>query len=283
MSVLVVGATGQLAQHLRELLPDAQFWSRSEADLAAPAELERKVLVARPTFIINAAAYTAVDRAESEPELAWRVNADAPAALARACATLDAPLVQVSTDYVFSGDRDRPYTEQDPVAPLGIYGATKLGGELAVRTIHRQHWILRTSWVFSEFGANFVKTMLRLAKERHELKVVADQYGRPTYAGHLAELIVNLSRTRQTVPFGTYHATDGAAVSWHGFATRIITRAHQLGMIATQPVIHPIPSSSYPTPAKRPLHSVLTPSPALQQIVRFDWESGLERTLSQLK
>jgi dTDP-4-dehydrorhamnose reductase len=283
MSVLVVGSSGQLAQHLRELLPAATFWSRTDADLSQPAILEQKVLARQPTFIINAAAYTAVDRAESEPELAWRVNAEAPAALARAAAKLDAPLVQVSTDYVFSGQSELPYAETDPVAPLGVYGTTKLGGELAVRAIHRKHWILRTSWVFSEFGANFVKTMLRLARERDELKVVADQRGRPTYAGHLAQLIAGLSRNPDAIPFGTYHATNGSAVSWHEFAVEILNRAHVAAMIAKLPAIQPIPTSGYPTPAKRPLNSVLTPSPALQQIAVFDWESGLDRTLAKLK
>lgn len=283
MTVLVIGSTGQLAQHLRELLPTATLWSRAEADLSQPETLERKVLDASPTFVINAAAYTAVDRAESDADTAWRVNADAPAALARASAKLDVPLVHVSTDYVFSGQSDRPYDESDLVGPLGVYGASKLGGELAVRTLHRKHWILRTSWVFSEFGANFVKTMLRLAREREELKIVADQRGRPTYAGDLADAIAALAREPDAVPFGIHHATGGSALSWHEFAVQIIGRAHERGLIAKHPLIHPIPTSAYPTPAKRPLNSVLNPSAALSRVARFDWDSGLNRTLAKLK
>lgn len=283
MNVLVVGSTGQLARHLRESLPSATFWSRADADLSQPEALERKVLDAQPQFIVNAAAYTAVDRAETERELAWRVNAEAPAVLARAAAKLDVPVVQVSTDYVFDGLANQPYGESDPVAPLGVYAASKLGGELAVRTIHSKHWILRTSWVFSEFGANFVTTMLRLARERDELRVVADQHGRPTYAGDLAAAIAALVREPQTVPFGTHHATGGSVVSWHAFAVQIIGRAQQCGMLAKSPVIHAIPTSSYPTPARRPLNAVLNPSAALSRVARFDWDAGLDRALENLQ
>lgn len=283
MSVLVVGSTGQLAQHLRELLPSALFWSRTDADLSQPEALERKVLDAKPTFIINAAAYTAVDKAESDRDVAWRVNAESPAALARAGASLAAPLVHVSTDYVFNGAGDAPYDESTSVGPLGIYGLSKLGGELAVRTLHDKHWILRTSWVFSEHGANFVKTMLRLARDRDELRVVADQRGRPTYAGDIAAAIVGLLREPAAVPYGTHHATGGSAVSWYEFATQIIGRAHERGLLTKKPAIHPIPSSSYPTPAKRPLNSVLVPSAALARLARFDWDSALDRTLAKLK
>ena len=282
MSVLVVGSTGQLAQHLRELLPGAMFWSRSDADLARPESLAQKVIDFRPAFIVNAAAYTAVDRAESERDVAWRVNADAPAALARAAAALDVPLVQVSTDYVFNGSGNTPYTETDPVGPLGAYGNSKLGGELAVRTIHTKHWILRTSWVFSEFGANFVKTMLRLARERDELKVVSDQFGRPTYAGDLALAITQLLHQPGSVPYGIHHATGGSVVSWHEFATQIIARGHHSGLLAKMPTVHPIPTSAYPTPARRPLNSILNPSSTLSRIATFDWNSGLDRTLAKL-
>jgi dTDP-4-dehydrorhamnose reductase len=224
-----------------------------------------------------------VDRAESEPELAWRINAEAPAELARICAARQIPFVHVSSDYVFSGQSAEPFDESDPVGPASVYGRSKLGGELAVRTIHPKHWILRTSWVFSEFGANFVKTMLRLAREREELNVVADQRGRPTYAGDIAAAIVGLAREPASVPYGIHHATGGSAVSWHEFASEIIERAHKVGLIAKKPAIHPIPTTSYPTPAKRPLNSVLTPSSSLTRIARFDWESGLDRTLAKLK
>ncbi len=286
MTVLVLGSSGQLGRHLQELLPGAEFLTRATADLAAPSAVEAAVLARRPTLIVNAAAYTAVDRAESEPALAWRVNAEAPAALARVSAELDVPLVHVSTDYVFDGKKSSAYEETDPTSPSTVYGATKLAGELAVRTIAKKHWILRTSWVFSEHGSNFVKTMLRLARERPELKVVADQRGRPTYAADLARAIVALSAqygsAASTIPYGTLHASGGREVSWYEFAGHILGRAQEVGLIASVPKIHPIPTSEYPTPARRPLNSALRTSATLAW-VGFDWEAGLECTLRKLR
>jgi len=282
MTIVVVGSTGQLARHLKDRLPTAVFLSRADADLADASALTGAVRAADPSVIINAAAHTAVDRAESEAELAWRINAEAPAALARLARERDIPLVHVSTDYVFDGSKQGEYVETDPVGPRSVYGATKLGGELALSAIHPRHWILRTSWVFSEFGTNFVKTMVRLAKERDELRVVADQRGRPTYAGDLADAIAALLREPSAVPFGILHATGGPAVSWHEFATDIIGRACKRGLISKLPVIHAIPAAAYPTPAKRPLNSVLSPSAALARIARFDWSAGLDRTLGNL-
>lgn len=279
MTVLVIGRTGQLASHLHDQLPEAQFFSRVDADLADPATLETKVRAARPTAIINAAAYTAVDKAETERALAWRVNAEAPAALARVAAELDVPIVHVSTDYVFDGRRAGAYVESDPTAPINIYGATKLGGELAVTSIAPKHWVLRAAWVFSEYGNNFVKTMLRLAKTRDQISVVADQHGRPTYAGDLAALIVGLLDRGSVVPFGIHHVAGGEATTWHAFATRIIGSAHARGLIARVIPVNAIPTAEYPTPAKRPLNSVLQPSAAL---ATPDWELGLENVLVKL-
>lgn len=285
MTTLVLGSTGQLASHLRALWPEAMFWSRADADLADPRTLRSKIESARPAAIVIAAAYTAVDKAESEPELAWRINAEAPAEIARAAATLDVPLVHVSTDYVFDGCKPAPYVESDPVAPLNVYGRSKLGGELAVRSIASRHWILRTSWVFSEHGQNFVKTMLQLGRERDALSVVADQTGRPTYAGDLARAIASLLQPQSAaVPFGLHHVGGGPATTWHGFAVAIFERARAAGMLARAPVVHAIPTSQYPTPAQRPLSSVLEPSATLMDGVatRPDWSRGLDSVLHAL-
>jgi dTDP-4-dehydrorhamnose reductase len=282
--VLVIGRTGQLARHLALLLPEATFWGRTEADLAHPERLQAQIEAFAPTAIVNAAAHTAVDRAESEPELAWRVNAESPAAMARAAAHLDVPLIHVSTDYVFDGGSERAYRESDPVSPQSVYGASKLGGELALRALAPRHWILRTSWVFSEYGNNFVKTMLRLGKERSELRVVADQRGRPTYAGDLARLIVALVTRPEAVPFGTYHAGGDPPASWCEFAGVILARAHARRLIDKQPTLIGIPTSQYPTPARRPANSVLEPNATLHggSAVEFDWHRGLDRVLEFL-
>jgi dTDP-4-dehydrorhamnose reductase len=285
MTTLVLGSTGQLATHLRELWPQATFWSRADADLADPRSLRGKIEWARPSAIVIAAAYTAVDKAESEPELAWRVNAEAPAEIARAAAALDVPLVHVSTDYVFDGNKSEPYVETDPVAPLNVYGRSKLGGELAVASIATRYWILRTSWVFSEHGHNFVKTMLRLGRERHRLSVVADQVGRPTYAGDLARVIDVLLRPGgAAVPYGLHHVGGGPVTTWHGFATAIFRRACEMGLLPTAPQLQAIPSSQYPTPARRPLSSVLQPAASLAAALpqQPDWTAGLGTSLHAL-
>lgn len=285
MKILVMGSNGQLAMHLQERWPQATFWGRREADLANPADLERRIRDLGPEAIVNAAAYTAVDKGESEPELAWRVNAEAPAAMARAAAALDIPLVQVSTDYVFDGRKTEPYVETDPVAPVNVYGRTKLGSELAVATLCQRHWILRTSWVFSEYGHNFVKTILRLARERERLTVVADQIGRPTYAGHLAATIDMLMGPRGTaVPYGVLHACGGSVVSWFDFATEIVARGATLGLIEKRPSIEPIDSTAYPTAATRPKNSVLRPTETVTGSAAelMDWAKGLDVCLVRL-
>jgi dTDP-4-dehydrorhamnose reductase len=286
MSIIVLGANGQLARHLRGTAPSAVFWGREILDISDAGALEARLVEAAPSVIINAAAYTAVDRAESEPVEAWQLNAEAPAAAARAARRLDAALVHVSTDYVFDGSADSPYTEDASTHPLGVYGASKLAGELAVRTICPRHWILRTSWVFSEHGHNFVKTVLRLAGSGNPLRIVADQLGRPTYAGHLAELIATLAPAGDSprLPCGTWHATGGEIVSWHGFAERIVQRAANLGLLAEAPEVIPITTTDYPTPARRPPYSVLAPSAGIAalEVVKFDWNAGLDRALAAL-
>jgi dTDP-4-dehydrorhamnose reductase len=287
MSALVLGASGQLGRHLRDLMPNATFWTRAEADLAEPASLERAIATVRPSIIVNAAAYTAVDRAESEPDLAWRVNAEAPAALARAAGTQNAKLIHVSTDFVFDGQNDRPYRETDPVGPINMYGRSKLGGELAVQSLCPRHWIIRTSWVFSEFGSNFVKTMLRLARERDELRVVDDQRGCPTYAGDLARLIhrLALDPNPAVLPFGIHHACGGPVVSWRGFAETIVEAAVDIGLLPRRVPVIAIATHEYPTAARRPRNSALEPSPLLARLeaVPFDWKAGLDGVLRHLK
>jgi dTDP-4-dehydrorhamnose reductase len=284
VSILVIGSTGQLARHLREELPHAEFLDRQALDLANPQELSARLATVQASAIINAAAYTAVDKAESEPELAWRVNAEAPAALARAAQRLNVPLVHVSTDYVFDGSKAVAYEESDPVRPLGVYGRTKLAGELAVASLCPKYWILRTSWVFSEHGHNFPKTMLRLARERDELRIVEDQVGRPTYAADLAGCIrglLNDSVSQPAIPWGVHHVGRGRTLSWKEFAEAIIDRAAALGLLTRKPRITGITTAEYPTPATRPRNSVLQSrdSTARYTAAPFDWESGLDRML----
>jgi dTDP-4-dehydrorhamnose reductase len=213
-----------------------------------------------PELVLNASAYTAVDRAESERDRAFAVNAEGPQALAAWCTQHGAALVHVSTDYVFDGTKRAPYVETDATAPLGAYGESKLAGEEAVRNACAQHVILRTSWVFSAHGQNFLKTMLRLAAERDELRVVADQHGRPTAASDLADaMLLVASRIRaRTASFGTYHFAGSGETTWHGFAQAIVDE--QAAVTGKKPRVTPIATHEYPTPARRPANSVLATS-----------------------
>jgi len=285
MTVFVLGSSGQLATHLKALLPDATFCGRDTLDLAEPRDLSAAIEAMRPSAIVNAAGYTAVDKAEAEPALAWRVNAQSVAAAAAAATALDVPFVHVSTDYVFDGRQTTDYVETDATNPLSIYGATKLAGELAARALCKKSWILRVSWVFSEHGANFVKTMLRLAATRDELRVVADQRGRPTYAGDLAAVITELVRRPECLPFGTFHAVGGPVVSWHEFAELIVEHAFERGMIPKRVPVRPITTAEYPTPARRPANSALQPSAELERAlgVAMDWQKGLTAALTALR
>jgi dTDP-4-dehydrorhamnose reductase len=272
---------------LREVLPGAEFWGRHERNLENPDAAEAAILKAAPSIVVNAAAYTAVDRAEDEPSAAWRVNAEGAASAARAAATLSIPIIHVSTDYVFDGRGDRPYRETDATRPINVYGMTKLAGELAVLSLCPRHWILRTSWVFSELDGNFVTTMLRLANERDRLRVVSDQRGRPTYAGDLARVIAALvvGRTRQTVSWGVHHLSGGNAVTWYEFARRIIANGHEHGLVRQPPAVDAIMTADYSTRARRPLNSILEPSEELRAALEFepDWEAGLQEVLARLR
>jgi len=288
MTILVLGSSGQLARHLRNVLPGAKFCGRDTLDLGEPAAVAAKIEAMRPSAIVNAAAYTAVDAAEAEPTVAARVNAESVAAAARAATALDVPFVHVSTDYVFDGLKGSGYTPQDATNPQSVYGATKLAGELAARALCKKCSILRVSWVFSEHGANFLTTMLRLAATRDELRVVADQRGRPTYAGDLAAVIAALLRRAddpKPLPYGTYHAVGGPSVSRREFADRIVEQAFELGLIAKRVPVRAVTTAEYPTPARRPANGALEPSVELEQVlgIAMDWQKGLTAALTALR
>ena len=286
MRVLVFGKTGQVALALQRQAGRhgviLTALGREVADLADPAACAA-VLAARidaVDVVINAAAYTAVDRAEAEPDLARLVNAAAPAALARVAAAAGKPFLHISTDYVFDGSGNRPWHVDDPTGPLGVYGATKLAGEQGVVAAGGRHAILRTSWVFSADGSNFVKTMLRLGGQRDSLNVVADQIGGPTPADDIADALLQMAQALhagQGTP-GTYHFAGSPDVSWAAFAREIFVQA---GMAVR---VVDIPSTDYPTPARRPANSRLdcTSLQAAFGIARPDWRSGLAQVLRAL-
>lgn len=290
MKVLVLGTGGQLGHALmRAAWPagtDLVGLRRPDIDLTRPGDAEAVVAAHGPDLVVNAIAYTAVDKAESEPELACTINRDGPARLAEATARRGIPLIHVSTDYVFDGSKSAPYTEGDPVAPINTYGASKAAGEEAVRTGNPRHVILRTSWVYGVHGANFVKTMLRLGLEREELSVVADQHGAPTAAVDLATAITaiaaRIAEIGDATPWGTYHCTGSGVTTWHGFAERIFQRLEQA--TGRRPRLKPIATSDYPTPARRPANSRLDCSRlhAAFGIVNPPWEESLERVLDAL-
>lgn len=278
--LLVFGRTGQVAMELARLIPDARFVGRDEADLADPAGCAGVIGAARPAAVINAAAYTAVDRAETDAATARAVNAAAPGAMAAACAGLGVPFVHISTDYVFDGSGDAPRTEAAPTGPLGIYGATKLEGERAIAAAGGQWAVLRTSWVFSAHGSNFVKTMRRLGAERPRLTIVADQVGGPTPAAAIAAAVLTMARAMQADPAlgGIHHFAGTPDVSWADFARAIFA----LSGMATE--VEEIPTSAYPTPARRPLNSRLDCTAIARDfgIARPDWREGLVAVIEEL-
>jgi dTDP-4-dehydrorhamnose reductase len=286
MRALVIGTSGQLALELQrrphptgvELLPAAKL------DVTDPGDLTRNLGELRPELILNASAYTAVDRAESERERAFAVNSAGPKALAEWCAQHGAALVHVSTDYVFDGSKRGPYFETDDTSPLGAYGESKLAGEEAVRSGCPAHVILRTSWVFSAHGQNFLKTMLRLAAEREELRVVADQRGRPTAASDLADAVLLVASRIQagTPTFGTFHFAGSGETTWHGFAQAIVEE--QALATGKKPRVTPIATRDYPTPAKRPANSVLATSAYEQAfgVVPRPWLNGMREAVREL-
>ena len=262
MKIVVTGANGQVGWELARLGGKHELLAldRAALDITDAPAVQALLEETRPAVVINAAAYTAVDRAEQEPELAFAVNREGPRHLATACRHLDIPLLHLSTDYVFDGTHSEPYREEDPVAPLGVYGRSKWEGEEAVRQNLAAHLILRVSWVFGEHGHNFVKTILRLARERDELRVVMDQHGCPTYAGDIARVLLvlaeRISAGKEEAWGGTYHYCGTPATTWHGFAQAIIDLASTYEPLRVRTLI-PITTAEYPTPAQRPANSVL--------------------------
>lgn len=280
MTLLVLGRTGQVATELARHNPEAVFLGRAAADLSDPEACAAAIREHHPAVVINAAAYTAVDRAEEEEALATMINGAAPGAMAQACAELGIPFVQISTDYVFAGVGTQPFSPQDPTGPLGAYGRSKLAGEDAVRAAGGTHAILRTSWVFSAHGNNFLKTMLRLAQTRDHLSVVGDQIGGPTPASGIAAACLSIADGLRADPgkTGTYHYTGAPDVSWAGFAREIFAAA---GQAVT---VEEIPTAEYPTPAARPLNSRLdcTTLKAQFGIARPDWVAATHDIVKEL-
>ena len=293
MTVLLFGGNGQVGHELRRslrALGDVVVTTRSGelpegarcevADFDCPDSLAALVQRVAPAIVVNAAAYTAVDKAEDDVDAAFRTNAEAPGVLARACALRDIPFVHYSTDYVFDGQGSRPYREDDPTAPLGVYGASKLAGEDAIRAAGGRHLILRTAWVYGQHGHNFMKTMLRLGAERDELRVVADQVGTPTPAALIADVTTELLGLRDA-PSGTFHLTPRGETSWHGFAEAILEEALARGLIPRAPKVIPIATSDYPTRARRPGYSRLDIGRLEQVLGRAlpEWRTGLRQVL----
>jgi dTDP-4-dehydrorhamnose reductase len=291
MRVLVVGRTGQIATELRARLPAAGHevlaLEAPELDLTSAASIAAAIAGFAPEAIINAAAYTAVDRAEDDAALAFAVNGTGPGLLGEAAARAGIPVVHYSTDYVFDGSKPTPYTEADPPNPVGIYGASKLDGERRLHAANPRSVTLRTAWVCSAHGGNFVKTMLRFGRERPELRVVADQHGAPTFADDLADAAIMLLPRLAAAPageacFGVFHLTGTPYTTWHGFAQAIFEGAAARGQPA--PKLTAIATADYPTRASRPANSRLdcTRAAAILGIPAADWRAGLDRCLDAL-
>jgi len=290
MRVLLTGAGGQVAHELarragaREV--ELLAYHRAALDLTDADAVAAVMAASRPDLVINGAAYTAVDRAESEPQLARAVNVDAPAHLAAACDVAGVPLIHLSTDFVFDGTTRRPYRPDDATAPAGVYARSKAAGEEQVRSLLQQHLILRLSWVFGAHGHNFLKTVLRLAEEREELRVVDDQYGCPTWAGHIADAVWVLAEralSDSEPRWGTYHFCGQPVTTWHGFAVAIIEAAKRRGALKIRNV-RAITTAEYPLPAPRPAWSVLDCSSLTSEfgIAQADWRLGLDLTLNEI-
>lgn len=276
---LVFGSTGQVATELKRLAPKATFLDRQRANLADPSACVAAIRAIRPRAVINAAAWTAVDLAEAEEEATTLVNGTAPTAMASECAAMGVPFIQISTDYVFDGTGSTPFASDHPTAPLGAYGRSKLKGEEGVRSACGTHAILRTSWVFSPYGNNFLKTMLRLGREHKNLSVVGDQIGGPTPASAIAEACLIIASCLITNPekTGTYHFSGSPDVSWADFAHEIMVQAR------LNCIIEDIPTTHYPTPAKRPANSRMDCTTlTVFNLSRPDWKSSVAITLHEL-
>ena len=284
MKVLVTGSNGQvgycLVQQLRQQNADFLALDRDQLDITQRQAVWQTVSDYRPDVIINAAAHTAVDKAESEAEQAFAINRDGAAYLAEAAQQIGAAMLHISTDYVFDGQATQPYTETDATAPQGVYGQSKLAGEQAVLAACSRSIILRTAWVFGEHGHNFVKTMLRLGRERDSLGIVSDQHGAPTYAGDIAAALLHIAHhitQGKPTEYGIYHFSGKPYVSWYQFAEAIFQQAQQQGILANTPQLLAIATPDYPTPAKRPANSCLQVD-KIQQVFGIspsDWQQAL--------
>ena len=286
MKILICGQHGQVSRELQHRLGglgELVVLGRDQLDLAQPEQIRQQVQRVRPDLIINAAAHTAVDQAESEPDIAFAINAIGPGILAEAALALDVPLIHYSTDYVFDGSKPQPYTEDDEPNPLGVYGKSKLAGEQAISVIKGKHLILRTSWVYSTHGRNFLLTMQRLLQEKPELRIVADQIGTPTWAGTIASstlALIERWQSGQAGAWGTYHLTARGETSWFGFAQAIGDALREQGKPCAN--LLPIPSSDYPTLAARPLNSRLDCSRLHREwgVSQPDWQTALRECLA---
>ncbi|MEM0963581.1 MAG: dTDP-4-dehydrorhamnose reductase [Bacteroidota bacterium] len=280
MRVLVTGASGQVGRAILRLAPalgvDAVGLARADLDITDAVAVRQSVGSVQPDAVVNAAAYTAVDRAESAPDLAFAVNRDGARNVAEAARQRGVPVVQISTDYVFDGTQPTPYKTDDPTAPLGVYGASKEAGERAVRDTTPDHMILRTAWVFSEHDGNFVTTMLRLASERDRLRVVADQWGHPTAADDVARAALAAATKALDGLSGTVHAAGAPLATWHDLAVATVEEAARVAGKAPIPV-DPISTAEYPTPARRPARVELDMASSLARfgLAPFDWRTSL--------
>jgi dTDP-4-dehydrorhamnose reductase len=267
MKILITGSHGQVGSEIVKRMPNCIAYGRDELDITDIQQVRKKVEQQLPHIIINCAAYTAVDKAEAEPDLAFAINKTGPENLAKVCSEQNIFLMHISTDYIFDGTKKTPYVETDKSNATSVYGITKWQGEEAVRNHCKNHLILRVSWVFGEYGHNFVKTMLRLSKEKDELKIVDDQIGCPTYAGDIADVLLKISKNPKT---GTYHYCGKPEISWYGFAKVILKEC------STK--IIPIKTREYPTPAKRPHNSVLNCDLFMKtfNMELSEWQNGLK-------
>ncbi len=287
LKILISGKTGQVAVELQKHLAglgELIVLGRDVLDLSQPDQIRAQVRAHKPDLLIIAAAHTAVDQAENEPELAFAINAIAPGVFAEEAAAQGIPLIHYSTDYVFDGRKPAPYTEDDATNPLGVYGKSKLAGELAIAASGAQHLILRTSWVYSTHGKNFLLTMQRLLQERSELRVVADQIGAPTWAGTIAQstrALIERWQSGDAAAWGTYHLTASGETSWFGFTQTIAGHLTAQGKACA--TLEPIPASAYPTPAARPQNSRLDCSKLAREwgVAQPDWEAALSACLAE--
>jgi dTDP-4-dehydrorhamnose reductase len=284
--IMITGAHGQVGFCLTQQA-QANGWDvlaidRDKLDITDQQAVLALVNDFQPNVIINAAAHTAVDKAETEIDASYAINRDGPKYLADAAATVGAAILHISTDYVFAGDKQGNYVETDPVAPQGVYGASKLAGEDAVIATNSKHIILRTAWVFGEHGNNFIKTMLRLGTQRDELGIVADQYGGPTYAGDIAAALLVIAEKVVTSPdsvtWGVYHFAGEPHVNWHQFAQAIFDKAVEAQLLGKAPQLNALTTADYPTPAKRPANSRLNCSKIAAEfgVLPSDWQTALK-------